>query len=432
MGKAKLSWEQEVEEHRAKVLSERTRVYESGFCKSPGEALGTALFEGARQEAEAKRGPKDSRRRDPCVKSEEKAISITVEPKQVSATPEDSRAAKPPLRLGEVKAGVPGAEKPTEIPTEVPAETTPVEPTEEYDLKASLEKVGPLYPILKDAWGDIIDGFHRQRVDPNWPSIKLDHITDPVQLSMARLIANVCRREVPAEEKTELLRQIASLTGWTPRRIADALPMSYSWVLLYLPDEFKVKEKAEAGRLGGIASGASRLEAKKEPKKFEIPGVEWGTEFVTCSNCHTNTREPLSWRGKSVCRVCYEKLSRAREPDREFEINSYIVSVVGAEIEDIKAKLMEKFDLTRDEAGDSLQKFKVENPDIWMECYDKEDKPRVRFEPTPPVAPGETKEKLARHWLDIAEFTCKVCSDSFLIQHDEATGEHRLWPVRVE
>lgn len=117
-------------------------------------------------------------------------------------------------------------------------------PQEEYDLKASKEIVGTLYPILKDAWGNIIDGFHRQRVDPKWPSIKLRHITDPVQLNMARLIANVCRREVPAQEKSELLGQIAKLTGWTPKQIAEALPMKKSWVYQYLPHEYKERPGA--------------------------------------------------------------------------------------------------------------------------------------------------------------------------------------------
>ena len=30
--------------------------------------------------------------------------------------------------------------------------------TEEYDIKKSMEKIGPLYPVLKSADGKIIDG----------------------------------------------------------------------------------------------------------------------------------------------------------------------------------------------------------------------------------------------------------------------------------
>ena len=41
----------------------------------------------------------------------------------------------------------------------------------EYDLKGSLDTVGSLYPTIVDASDRIIDGQHRLKVDPNWPSI---------------------------------------------------------------------------------------------------------------------------------------------------------------------------------------------------------------------------------------------------------------------
>jgi len=112
----------------------------------------------------------------------------------------------------------------------------------EDDLKASAERVGRLVPVLKDAHGNVIDGFHRLRVDPKWPSIKLDHATDPVQLSIARLIANCCRRKIPAKEISQQLEFIAQVTGWTPKQIASAMGMSYTWVMKYLPAEYKDKE----------------------------------------------------------------------------------------------------------------------------------------------------------------------------------------------
>lgn len=133
-----------------------------------------------------------------------------------------------------------------EVPKEVeklaePQVSTKVEISDEYDLKLSREKLGALVPILTDAFGNIIDGFHRERTDPNWPRVKIEHITDSVQLSMARLASNVCRREVPAEEKTKLLANIAELTGWDAKEISEALGMSYQWVMKYLPSEFKEK-----------------------------------------------------------------------------------------------------------------------------------------------------------------------------------------------
>jgi len=110
---------------------------------------------------------------------------------------------------------------------------------EEVDLALSKEKIGALVPILKDKYGNVIDGFHRIKVDEEWPSITLNHIQDPVQLSLARIVANVQRRDVQADPKelSELLSEVKRLTGWTQSQIADAISMSQQWVSKYLKDE---------------------------------------------------------------------------------------------------------------------------------------------------------------------------------------------------
>lgn len=59
---------------------------------------------------------------------------------------------------------------------------------EGYDLELSRKKLGALAPVLTDAYGNVIDGFHRQKIDPNWPKLKIGHITNPVQLSMAQVL----------------------------------------------------------------------------------------------------------------------------------------------------------------------------------------------------------------------------------------------------
>jgi hypothetical protein len=70
----------------------------------------------------------------------------------------------------------------------------------EYDLKKSIEGLGKLNPILKDAHGNIIDGFHRQEVDPNWNAITIGEIDNPAKLELARLATNFCRRHMTSEE----------------------------------------------------------------------------------------------------------------------------------------------------------------------------------------------------------------------------------------
>ena len=186
----------------------------------------------------------------------------------------------------------------------------------EVELESSVKKVGRLVPIIKDAHGNIIDGFHRQKVDPQWSeefSIKLDHIHDPIQLLLARMNVNVCRRMVDAEEKTEWLRSLVELTGWDAKRIAEESGMSYSWVLKYLPEEFKDKAKAEVGKVGGIESGASRREAKesedmRQEEEKKLPSAP----RVKCECCNKEVLYPkyldVEGRLTTVCGLCRDKL----------------------------------------------------------------------------------------------------------------------------
>lgn len=107
------------------------------------------------------------------------------------------------------------------------------------ELKKSYEKFGPLYPILTDAEGKTIDGRHRERVDPDWPKIKLDKIKDAVDREIVGLTANITRREICRSEIRSRLGKIARLTGWSPRKIAREVGRSYEWVTKYLPQKFK-------------------------------------------------------------------------------------------------------------------------------------------------------------------------------------------------
>lgn len=82
--------------------------------------------------------------------------------------------------------------------------------SEEYDLKGS-EKVGQLYPVLVDADGNVIDGFHRLDADPNWRKEKLENIDSEEKLLLARCISNWHRRKVSREEKEEWINGLAKI-----------------------------------------------------------------------------------------------------------------------------------------------------------------------------------------------------------------------------
>jgi len=133
------------------------------------------------------------------------------------------------------------------------------------DLKASSERVGRLYPVLLDRHGNIIDGQHRLAADENWPKIRLESVETEEQRLLARLISNVCRRHVPAEEKTEMLGRLGEIyqkegvePGKIAHKIAEKTGMSYTWVMKYLPDKFKDGVKSES---------ATRRVAKRDSKR---------------------------------------------------------------------------------------------------------------------------------------------------------------------
>jgi predicted DNA-binding ribbon-helix-helix protein len=130
-------------------------------------------------------------------------------------------------------------------------------------LKLSSKRVGRLYPIILDAHGNIVDGLHRLEADPNWPKIRLSHIASDKDRLVARLIANVCRRNVSAEEKSQMLEELGEVyvkAGVKPgaelaRKISEETGMSFRWVMKYLPDKFKERP--------GIGGPSKRLHLTK-------------------------------------------------------------------------------------------------------------------------------------------------------------------------
>lgn len=184
----------------------------------------------------------------------------------------------------------------------------------EFDLAESKKKIGELVPVLLDAHGKTIDGFHRKEIDPNWHSITLENIKDETQLTIARLAVNVCRRKVPAQEKTMLLTEIAKLTKWTPKEIAENLGMSYQWVMKYLADEYK--ERPGAGpKEYPVTRRVTQSPEVEEPIQTEpIPKPKPSKEPVECPNCHLNTWFPYYLKdGTTLCSLCFEKKWRNGE-----------------------------------------------------------------------------------------------------------------------
>jgi len=172
----------------------------------------------------------------------------------------------------------------------------------EYNLSESVKGLGKLVPVLKDKHGNIIDGFHRTQVDPNWPSVTVQEVDDPVKLALSRLAVNFCRRRVSADEIRESLVYLIGKCGLKPEQISQATGISLSTVYKYLPFEFKVPEKAAAGMI----SGEVRRQAVSVPSSEQTVKTQ-ETILATCERCHVSTSQPKNWRGHVLCPQCYQR-----------------------------------------------------------------------------------------------------------------------------
>jgi hypothetical protein len=118
--------------------------------------------------------------------------------------------------------------------------------SEEYDLKDSGDAVGQLYPVLVDAEGNVIDGFHRLEANPEWRKEKLENIDSEEKLLLARCISNWHRRQVSREEKEEWINGLAEiykkqgiLGARIVEKIAKVTGLYRGTVYGYLSDIFK-------------------------------------------------------------------------------------------------------------------------------------------------------------------------------------------------
>ena len=140
-------------------------------------------------------------------------------------------------------------------------------------LKVSSERAGRLYPVLVDKHGNVIDGLHRLAADEKWPKVTVEGVETEEQRLIARLVSNVCRRNVPAKEKREMLGRLGEIylsegvkPGEIAQKIAEETGMSHRWVVKYLPDKFKDSLQSERR-----TSSVARRATGEDPKRREEP-----------------------------------------------------------------------------------------------------------------------------------------------------------------
>lgn len=127
-------------------------------------------------------------------------------------------------------------------------------PEEGYNLQKSKKAVSELYPVIKDAHGNVIDGFHRLDADPNWKTETIATITTPLQLALARIVANTHRRSINKEERKlqlvavaeELVKEGLAREQVIPA-MAELTTFSEDYLRRMLPDEYKQRPGVGGG-----------------------------------------------------------------------------------------------------------------------------------------------------------------------------------------
>lgn len=128
----------------------------------------------------------------------------------------------------------------------------------EYNLAESMESIGQLYPVLVDAYGNVIDGFHRLKINPNAEKMVKPEINTPELLEAARLAANYDRRTIKQDEVRDRIlflakkgvnaKEIARMTGVSERTVYRNIPKNLKAEVAAKISEAKKAKVSEVAR----------------------------------------------------------------------------------------------------------------------------------------------------------------------------------------
>ena len=159
-----------------------------------------------------------------------------------------------PIDTSTVKTITPPTQRTPKTEREIkPQQTQQEELIREYNLAESLKNLGPIVPVIKDKYGNIIDGFHRLEIDPNWPCIVLEWVDTPEKLELARLAVNYVRRNLTPIELTDRITTLIK-AGVKPDEIVNITGISKATVYRHIPQGLKNKVKSEAGKAKSLVS----------------------------------------------------------------------------------------------------------------------------------------------------------------------------------
>jgi len=223
---------------------------------------------------------------------------------------------------------------------------------ERYDLTESRRSVRELYPVLLDAHGNVIDGFHRLRADPDWRTETLEHIKTPTQLVLARIIANTHRRAISREEREEQINELARclLEGENvPREelistIAELTTFSDDYIRRLTSDDYKLRPGVGGGAHTSVGLSPTQREEFDEALQNIGVVVPRGTPGPPSLDAYSEEEAPA----RSIDGYIADYFSRFKRPDEEF----------------LLWDLQQKYDVSEEEALRHLREFKGEKSRI--------------------------------------------------------------------
>lgn len=288
---------------------------------------------------------------------------------------------------------------------------------ERYDLKESKRSVRELYPVLKDAHGNIIDGFHRLREVPEWRTETLEHIKTPTQLWLARIIANTHRRTVSREERAHQIEMLAKSLiehDKVPKHeivstVAELITFSERYVQMLIPDDYKRSyEKSEL---------SSDMDVKYV-QDFTVPSgtpepLGLTTQEVVPPGPSINGLEETPATPTDEDSEVTETI--AMPTFQEFIVDTY-ARIPGASEEWVASVLQSKFSLSPREARDEIRQYKGQGrPSPSAEAEAKSEPRKATYAPPKPPTTrcplcgrdGADKQRILTHIEDpqVAQLT---------------------------
>jgi hypothetical protein len=215
------------------------------------------------------------------------------------------------------------------------------------DVEKSI-KIGELYPVLKDKFGNIIDGNHRLKVDPNWKTQVIPEIDTPEKLVISKMHANWNRRQLTYQEKEEWINTLAEIyqkegykalitSNEIVTKIKEATGLSQPTINKYLHNEFKVFTDKDRIRKPEISAserienelGKEMVERVKQEVKEEIIENQMSDEFFLDQTLEKKCNEIINNPNGEDLRQAVSDLAKQFEVMPE-EIEEKIADIQGS------------------------------------------------------------------------------------------------------